>query len=724
MINFNKKIQAQFAIMAATGKLFRVELSGQQIWDIYLTSFLDGQDPTFRDPSSTSHTCNHCNNFIRRYGNVVALDESLNIITMFDFEGEDNFKGVAEAMSAAIKVSTIKDVFFETYQMLCELKYEECSDTKQSFRLGVEKNVKRYTKEEAEVFKTLDDQYIVKPNERFTFNHMHINLPANFVSMNAAKSLETILNDFRSAQVSFSKGMAEIPADTLELVQDLIMQDSLINGKTYLDKVQIFLAYKKEYDLIEPAKRDNWCWITAYRLPIATFRAHLIGQLCMELAEGMELNKACKNWNTREDPANKMNPTAPITAKQKSGAEKYIVENGYEESFTRRFATLDDIKVSEIKHINTPNKVAKNASIFDAVKPSVSSRHKRSEFKGVEEISIDKFMSDILPGCSSVEAFFTNSHKGNLVSLTTSIKEDCKPIFKWSNPYSWTFNGNLAGKSEIKEAVKNAGGEVAGVLNFRLAWNHGDGTDRSDMDIWAREPNGNQIGYSTPYRKDVSSPRRSPMSGQLDVDNRTPNGKLAVENIAWTDFDKMKPGKYEIWINQYNASASRGFKVEIEFGDDMYSYDYPNPVTSRANVKIAAVTLNSSGSFTIEHYLPVSEGDSATSEIYGIETNNFHKVNLVCNSPNHWGENNEGNKFYMFMIENCKAPGSIRSFHNENLLPELLTHHKHVMNVLGSVHQAPAADKQLSGLGFNATVRDELIVRLGGSFKRVVKIKF
>jgi hypothetical protein len=34
------------------------------------------------------------------------------------------------------------------------------------------------------------------------------------------------------------------------------------------------------------------------------------------------------------------------------------------------------------------------------------------------------------------------------------------------------------------------------------------------------------------------------------------------------------------------------------------------------------------------------------------------------------------------------------------------------------------ADSQLSGLGFNATVRDELVVKLGGTHKRMVKIKF
>jgi hypothetical protein len=28
-------------------------------------------------------------------------------------------------------------------------------------------------------------------------------------------------------------------------------------------------------------------------------------------------------------------------------------------------------------------------------------------------------------------------------------------MFKWNNNFSWTFNGNLAGKSQIKQAVKD-----------------------------------------------------------------------------------------------------------------------------------------------------------------------------------------------------------------------------------------------------------------------------
>ena len=75
------------------------------------------------------------------------------------------------------------------------------------------------------------------------------------------------------------------------------------------------------------------------------------------------------------------------------------------------------------------------------------------------------------------------------------------------------------------------------------------------------------------------------------------------------------------------------------------------------------------------------------------------------------------------MLEGCKSPVSIRGFHNENLNSDLLTHRK-VMEVLGTTNMIEPAKKQLTGLGFNATVKDELVVRLQGTHKRVLKIKF
>ena len=75
------------------------------------------------------------------------------------------------------------------------------------------------------------------------------------------------------------------------------------------------------------------------------------------------------------------------------------------------------------------------------------------------------------------------------------------------------------------------------------------------------------------------------------------------------------------------------------------------------------------------------------------------------------------------MLDGAKSPNSIRSFHNENLRPELLDF-KREMEILGLIKQVESTDGQLSGLGFNCTINDELIVRLSGTFKRMLKIKF
>ena len=698
MENFNKLIQAQFDKMCKTGKLFRSKVTGQEVWDKYIGSFED--DPIFRDPESSSHNCNLCKNFIRRYGNIIAIDKNYKIMTIWDVNPDEVYKPSAKAISKLLKSKPVLDVFFETFDELKSLPYESCNKTQPVYKLGMSHNVKRYTKEEAEKFG------VVKPNEIRTFHHMYLSIPTEFVNKSGL-SVESLQGTYRAAKDVFTRGMEEISFDTLTLVKDLIIQKSLLDGQTHLFKVEKMIELKKEFDLISPENRNNWCWINSYNNQFAKFRNELIGTLCSDLSQGMDLNTACQTWNKRVDPANYMKASAPITKRQIEEAQKFVEENDYVESFNRRFATIEDIKASEILHINSGKGELKEVSIFDSIK-STSTRHKKAEFDKVEEVSIDTFMKDILPTCTSVEAYLENRFEGNMVSLTTSNVKESKPIFKWNNNYSWTFNGNLAGESMIKENVKNAGGKINGLLRCSLQWNDEDTKGIVDFDLHCQESDGSHIYYS--------DKRSGVTKGWLDVDMIRPS-KIGIENITWQN--KLPDMKYKFFVKNFDGSSNTGFKVEIEFDGNVFNYHYQNPVASKQNIEVATVTVKK-GVISIIHHLPES---SNSKEIYGLETNNFHKVNLVCLSPNHWDVNNVGNKHYLFMLDGCKCPTSIRSFHAENLIPELAQHRK-VLEVLGNSTMIVPTDKQLSGLGFNATVHNELIVRLQGSFKRVIKIKF
>ena len=699
----SKMLQEQFAKMCATGKLFRSQVSGDQIWEAYMKGF--GEDPIFRDPESSVHNCNQCKHFFHRYGNIVAIAKDNSIMTMYDGETTDEYRESFRLMSELIKNAPIENVFVETFDYLYNAVYARCTKHDAMFALNLDHTVKRYTKEEAEKFG------VVKPNETRTFNHFCIHVPKGFINF-GHESVDAIAARKRDDKKLFKRGLEEIPADTLQLVIDLIDQGSLLNGDTHKYKVVDFLRMSKSYSQLSDAEKDNWCWKIAVDYPYARFKNELIGILCTELAEGKELNAACQDWNVRIDPKNYMKATAPITQQMIDNAKAFITENGYEESFTRRCATMEDIKVSDILHSNVGDGKIKPVSVLDGIKPTAK-RQKPSVFDGVQVVSIENFMKFILPACTSVEVFLQNSHENNFVTLTTPVNKDSKPIFKWPNNFGWTYNGNLAGKSEIKEAVKAAGGFVNAPFRFSIMWNE-DGRSIVDLDAHAIEPMGYEIYYGS-YKG-----HKTPIcGGMLDVDMIRPKN-TGVENIFWTDQERIKDGAYRFFIVNYDGGRNNGAKAEIAYGDEVFTYLVGHEIMKP--VDIATVHIKNGMIDHIDQSEYLVDSNTTSKEIYGLETNQFHKVNLVCLSPNHW-DGAFGNKHYFFMLEGAKAPESIRGFHNEFLIPELLEHRK-VMEVLGNTMKVESTDNQLSGLGFNATVRDEVVLRLQGGNDMVIKVRF
>src|SRR5690606_24982011 len=120
---------------------------------------------------------------------------------------------------------------------------------------------------------------------------------------------------------------------------------------------------------------------------------------------------------------------------------------------------------------------------------------------------------------------------------------------------------------------------------------------------------GYTIYYSAPWRRDRDPDCFSSCGGQLDLDNTNPGDKLGVENIYFPDLRRMKDGKYDIYVDQYYARNSQGFKLEIAMGEDVYTYSYDRPLQGR--VWVAAVTYRN-GEFSITHALTPTEGETAT----------------------------------------------------------------------------------------------------------------
>jgi hypothetical protein len=715
---FATLIKEQFALMCKTGKLFVSSISGDTLWELYLKSFAPEDDPVFRDPNSSSNNCNRDHHFIKTYGNIVVVDDDNNIVTMFDIdvEGSSYYNSVT-AVKDALKAASIASVFAIEYNNLVKQPYEKIKKTAEFYQLGYKLSTKVYTPEEVAKYG------VVAANKVYTFNHFYVNLPKQYV-LTGSESIGTYLSKKNSTHQVFVKGLS-IPLETLQVVSELMAQGSLLRADLYKYKVDEFIIIKQEYDELPGSTltKDNWTWKRFSDIPFAGFANELVGTTCIDLAQGKDINEVCKAFNKYADPANYMKAKAPITERQKQDAANWIEENGYTASFQRRFATLEDAlngSINEVSHINISKKKAPASNLFANVKTVNSgtlSRHKKAEFDEIQTVDINTFINDILPNSKAIQVFLENGFSNNLVTLTTAIDPTCKNPFKWNdNMFSWTYNGNLAGKSFIKEAVKDKGGNVEGVLRGSLVWNESS-TDNSDLDIHVIQPDDVHIYYGSSYRKDHRD-KPSSCGGLLDLDNTGPGNKLGIENIFFSSLSKLKKGVYKFYVRQYSDRNSQGFKFEIDMNGDTYNYEYNTPVYG--NINVAEVTFDGE-SFTIKHLLqPVA---SSSKTMWGLDSNQFHKVNLISLSPNYWGDNEIGNKHYFFFLEGCHSDSPMRSFHIENLNGELLAHRK-VLEIYGMTDKLEPTTKQLAGLGFTDDSKETLIVKVEGNFKRTIKVKF
>ena len=659
--------------------LFEVSVDKDEMWNTYLNSFPAGTNEIYRE--RREYDCSCCRQFIKTIGNAVVIKDKT-VSTIWDFRTDDTtFQPVLDAMSAFIKRHAVSDIYVSKLKKIGTMQnYEELEN-----------------------------------GQMKEWSHFFLELPDKFVDR-STRSEGDIRGGFRDTRNVFKRSLDEIDMESLDTILELITSNTLYKGEEWKGVLTEFRKYKKDYDKLTSDKdKELYAWEQSVKAGIAIgrIRNHSIGTLLVNVSEGMDLDTAVKKYEQIVAPANYKRPKEIFTKKMLEDAKKTITELGYMDSLGRRFATLDDITVNNILFSNkdSAKRIGGADDIFGEMEREVVSSPKK--FSKVEEIPVDKFVSDVLPTVSEVEAYFENKHIGNMVSLIAPKNKDAKTMFKWDNNFGWAYAGNMT--DSMKERVKAAGGKVDGDLRFSIQWNE-DGKDNCDLDAHCKEADGYEIYYGT-----AKKPYFSNTKGQLDVDIIHPSGNVAVENITWADRKTMKPGKYVFFVHQYLGSVRNGFRAEVEFDGQIYSFDYSKSMRTGEDVKVAEVTLNTDGTFTIKELLP---SNVSSREVWNLHTNQFVPVSVVMYSPNYWNEQEGiGHRHYFFMLKDCINPETPNGFYNEFLKNEL-TEHKRVFAALGSKMRVEDVEDQLSGLGFSATKRDELIVKVKGNTERVLKVKF
>lgn len=665
---FADAVNHQFGKMCGSNtKLYLADIERDDLWNAYIKAFPEGTNPMFRE--RTEHDCQTCRTYIRNFGNIIAIKNN-KLVSIWD-----------------------------NYKLLPEPYCTVSKEMSKLVRLVMPKSI--LLAREANMGSVCN----VEENEKgnMMWHHFYGTMPRHFVDKeNRNELMAQSKTKWGSLLRAFRTFTRESIETTLELIKS--KENPLYRGTEYLDAVKLIKKLKTGFDSLHTvSEKKLYTWEMSVKNPnITGIRTSVIGTLLQDISEGVPIDEAVGSFEHKVAPANFKRSSALVTKSMIELAQKKIIELKREKSLYRRHAIISDLTINNTLFADKSAKKAMHDDPFASLLKNAPTSLRSHSGKGNgEDVSAEVFFTSIVPRAISMEVLFEHTHEGNLCSIIAPEYADAPNLFKWDNGFSWTYNGNVT--DTLKERVQKAGGQTDAYVRFSLEWFNTD-----DLDAHAYEPRGNHIEFGNKGHVHLSS-------GMLDVDmNVNAESTEPVENIIWTDKNKMPVGTYELKVHQYtnrNQKRDAGFVCEVECNGIIHTYAYDKEVRQSEFVTVCKFHVLKDKTVNIENVL---QPKLRASTKWGLKIGEFHPVDLAMLSPNFWDDQKAGNKHWFFMLRDCVNEDQCRGFYNEFLAQDLHAHRK-VFEHLGAKMMIAAnnnPEEQMSGLGFSSTLHAQLKCRV------------
>lgn len=647
---FARAVNAQFQAMSS-GELYTVDAG--DLFETYLAAFPAGTNPLYR--TRTEFDCSCCKNFVRNIGHVVSI-EGGTVRTVWSGLGDMPypFATVAARLDDVVRQLPITGIY-RTDQ-------------------------KRYGARQT---------FSIEPctGGGREWNHFWCDVPER----NRPKQPDKERGDANTSAQVFRRALDELSLSACQTVLDLIDGNDIYRGAEKRPLIEAFVNMKVAYT--GAPDKNLFVW-SNYRSHVAHFRTDVIGTLIEDLSKGVALDDAVRMFESKVAPTNYRRTSAVITPRMIEDATRTIADLDLEPALERRMARLSDVSVNNVLFVDNAVRGQMRDGIAGLLADSV--KPKTPDVKHATPISIDDFVSQVVPTAPSIDLFVQNKHVGNFVTVTAPVHADdaAAKLFRWNNGFAWSYEGEVA--DSIKQRVKRAGGNVDNAaLRVSLSWSNYD-----DLDIHCTDPARRHIYY---YNK----------MNILDVDMNAggPRSREPVENLSWTRTG-LRDGLYRVWVHQYykRENVDVGFTIEVECNGEIRQFSYDKAVTGNVECfnihvqdgQIAGMDLNAA----LKH-------DNRSQTVWSVPTEHLIPVHTLMSSPNHWDGQTAGQKHWFFILKDCKNPNAVRGIYNEFLNPALDQHRK-VFEVLGSKTKCQPTDDQLSGVGFSSARGDSVTAVVKG----------